>query len=148
VSGSHNPKFRFVYKIFSAFTQVWPAIEESRYQLLFTSAAPDVSRTDNQVLAQATNQLAAAFASINEQYPNSDTLRKLLLKLLLKFSGEQQDDDVLQQIMNEAETPFVETHRDAPDFLEPLVPAILFACRMDEGERYLLNADTLHGLRN
>ena len=78
------------------------AIEENRYHILFNSAAPDVSRTDNQVLAQATNNLAAAFASINDQYPNSDTLRKLLLKLLLKFSGEQQDDDVLQQIMSES----------------------------------------------
>jgi rhamnogalacturonyl hydrolase YesR len=61
------------------------------------------------VLAHATNNLAAAFASINEQYPNSDTLRKLLLKLLLKFSGEQQDDDVLQQIMDEATDPATES---------------------------------------
>ncbi len=42
--------------------QLWPAIEENRYHILFNSAAPDVSRTDNQVLAQATNNLAAAFA--------------------------------------------------------------------------------------
>ncbi|MFL7838044.1 MAG: hypothetical protein AB8I52_04560, partial [Candidatus Promineifilaceae bacterium] len=59
-------------------------------------------RTDNQVLAQATLNLANAFAAINEQYPGSDTLRKMLLKLLLKFAGEQQDDDVLQAIMDEA----------------------------------------------
>jgi len=82
--------------------QLWPEITENRYSELFTFAAPDVSRTDNQVLAQATLNLANAFAAINEQYPGSDTLRKMLLKLLLKFAGEQQDDDVLQAIMDEA----------------------------------------------
>ena len=82
--------------------QLWPEITENRYSELFTFAAPDVSRTDNQVLAQATLNLANAFAAINEQYPGSDTLRKMVLKLLLKFAGEQQDDDVLQAIMDEA----------------------------------------------
>jgi hypothetical protein len=85
--------------------QLWPEITENRYSELYTYAAPDVSRTDNMVLAQATHDLAAAFQSINEQYPESDTLRKLLLKLLLKFAGEQQDDDILQTIMDEAGDP-------------------------------------------
>jgi hypothetical protein len=82
--------------------QLWPEITENRYSELFTYAAPDVSRTDNQVLALATMNLANAFAAINDQYPGSDTLRKMLLRLLMKFAGEQQDDDVLQQIMDEA----------------------------------------------
>ena len=82
--------------------QVWPELNETRYSELYTYAAPDVSRTDNQVLSLATKQLAEAFAAINAQYPGSATLRKLLLKLLLKFSGEQQDDDILQRIMDEA----------------------------------------------
>ena len=82
--------------------QLWPEITENRYSELFTYAAPDVSRTDNQVLALATMNLANAFAAINEQYPGSDTLRKMLLRLLMKFAGEQQDDDVLQTIMDEA----------------------------------------------
>jgi methionine-rich copper-binding protein CopC len=57
------------------------------------------------VLAQATYNLAGAFQSINDQYPESETLRKLLLKLLLKFAGEQQDDETIAQIMKEAKKP-------------------------------------------
>jgi hypothetical protein len=82
--------------------QLWPDISEERYDELFTVSSPDVSRTDNFILSQATNQLAAAFQSINDQYPGSDTLRKILLKLLMKFAGEQQDDDILEEIMGEA----------------------------------------------
>ena len=85
--------------------ELWPEIRENRYDLLFTVSAPDVSRTDNVVLAQATYNLAGAFQSINDQYPESETLRKLLLKLLLKFAGEQQDDETIAQIMKEAKKP-------------------------------------------
>ncbi|MFN2191942.1 MAG: hypothetical protein ACK2UR_11675, partial [Candidatus Promineifilaceae bacterium] len=100
--------------------QLWPGIEENRYHVLFNSAAPDVSRTDNHVLAQATNQLAAAFQSINEQYPNSDTLRKLLLKVLLKFAGEQQDEDVLQTIMDETGESIRQNGRVREGFLNDI----------------------------
>ena len=98
--------------------QLWPELSETRYQTLYTVSAPDVSRTDNQVLAQATNQLAAAFQSINDQYPGSDTLRKLLLKLLLKFSGEQQEDETLEQIMDEAGEPITQ-RQEEPAAEEP-----------------------------
>ena len=35
-----------------------------------------------------------------------------------------------------------------PDFLKPLVPIVENACRMYEGERNLLNPDTIDALRN
>jgi hypothetical protein len=95
----------------------WPQLTENRYHLLFTTSAPDVSRTDNSILAKATYDMAAAFEMIGAQYPGSPTLRKLLLQLLMRFAGEQQDDDILQQIMQEAETPLQEAAPPQPPFI-------------------------------
>ena len=82
--------------------ELWPLLQESNYKTLFNITAPDVSRSDNHALAQAAERLANAFQSINEQYPQSDTLRRILLKLVLNFAGETADDETLDQILAES----------------------------------------------
>ncbi len=81
---------------------LWPALPSEDYRALFLVAAPDVSRSDNVLLAQASNQLAAALDRVQAHYPGSATLRRLLLKLVLRFAGEPQDDQTLDAIMGEA----------------------------------------------
>ncbi|MDX1417450.1 MAG: hypothetical protein R3293_24815 [Candidatus Promineifilaceae bacterium] len=82
--------------------ELWPMTAEANYEALFTITAPDVSRGDNVDLAQAADRLASAFDSINAQYPRSDTLRRILLKLLLNFAGETPTDETLDQILDES----------------------------------------------
>jgi hypothetical protein len=88
-----------------AHPEIWPAIEENQYKYLFEVHQPDVTKMDNTILAQATQDLAGAFDSLQAHYPNSPTLRRTLLRLILKFAGEAQDDEVLDQVMKEAGTP-------------------------------------------
>ena len=82
--------------------ELWPMPAEGNYKALFNISAPDVSMSDNNDLAQAAERLANAFDSINGQYPRSETLRRILLKLLLNFAGEPAADEVLDRILEEA----------------------------------------------
>ena len=85
--------------------ELWPMPATNNYRDLFNVAAPDVSRSDNNALAQAAERLANAFDSIRSQYPQSDTLRRILLKLVLNFAGEVASDETLDAIMDEAVEP-------------------------------------------
>ncbi len=80
-------------------------IKDADYDLLFLTAAPDVSRTDNEALAKASRDLAETFKVLNENLiiAEQPTLAKLLLRMIFKFAGEPQNDDVLQTILKEAE---------------------------------------------
>jgi hypothetical protein len=82
--------------------QLWPPLPSTDFRALFTVSTPDVSRSDNHLLAQATERLAVAFDTLLDNYPGSPTLRKLLLSLLLRFAGHPQDDQVLSAILEEA----------------------------------------------
>jgi hypothetical protein len=81
--------------------ELWPEVNGRDYRSLFLVTLPDVSRSDNLVLAQAAANLSAAFERLQAQYPASPTLRRLLLKLVLRFVGEGQGDEVLDRIMGE-----------------------------------------------
>ncbi len=97
--------FQAYLRASQAHPEIWPDMNENNYKNLFTTNMPDVTKTDNTILAQATENLSNAFDSLQQHYPNSPTLRRTLLRLLLKFAGEPQDDDVLDAIMNEAAEP-------------------------------------------
>lgn len=84
--------------------ELWPPPAETNYDALFTITRPDVSRGDNVDLAQAADRLANAFQSIHDQYPQSVTLRRILLKLLLNFAGETPTDEILDQILTESQS--------------------------------------------
>ena len=89
--------------------ELWPMPKTNNYTQLFNIAAPDVSRSDNHALAQAAERLANAFQSIRDQYPQSDTLRRILLKLVLNFAGEVASDETLDAIMEETVEPSTQT---------------------------------------
>ncbi len=81
--------------------ELWPELAESNYERLFEVTMPDVTKSDNMLLAQAAHHLSRAFDSLQNHYPHSPTLRRTLLKALLKFAGEPQDDALIDQILHE-----------------------------------------------
>jgi len=85
--------------------EAWPLPTETDYNELFLTATPDISRSDNMALAAAAKDMTSMLALMQANYPGSDTLRRLLLSLVLKFAGEPQDDDILDQIISEAGEP-------------------------------------------
>ncbi|MFN2222019.1 MAG: hypothetical protein PVH65_00900 [Chloroflexota bacterium] len=73
------------------------------FHRLFTSNVTDISRSDNETLARAANQLSLAFGQLFEWISpaQSTTLSKLALRMLFKFAGEPQEDGVLNAILRE-----------------------------------------------
>jgi hypothetical protein len=73
------------------------------FHQLFTANVTDISRADNETLARAANQLSLAFGQLFEWISpdQSTTLAKLALRMLFKFAGEPQEDDVLNAILRE-----------------------------------------------
>ena len=95
-----------IYNAFSRSVQAGKSrkIKDADYDLLFLTAAPDVSRTDNEALAKASRDLSETFKILSSDLIRSDqpALAKLLLRMIFKFAGEPQNDDVLERILSEA----------------------------------------------
>lgn len=73
------------------------------YSKLFTMNVPDIRRSENEALAKSAQSLATALKIMAEQLPGkSDTLNRLLLKMVFRNAGEPQGDDVIEQILKEA----------------------------------------------
>ncbi len=64
-----------------AHPELWPELKLSVYKDLFDVTIPDVTKTDNSMLAEATENLSNAFDSLQTHYPNSPTLRRTLLRI-------------------------------------------------------------------
>lgn len=79
----------------------WGSVERQDYKKLFTVQVTDISSTDNLKLAQATKELTAGLSQLAAEFPNSRPLKRLILKLALKFAGEPQDDSFLDEVINE-----------------------------------------------
>jgi hypothetical protein len=94
--------------------EAWPIPAETDYNDLFLTLTPDLSRADNTSLATAAKDMTSMLDQMQANYPGSPTLRRLLLSLVLKFAGEPQDDDVLEEIMNEAGEPIIRPQAPAP----------------------------------
>ena len=64
----------------------------------------DIDRVDNQDLATASHTIAQALdiAARTTATSRSDTLRRLALRLILRFGGEQLDNDTIDAIFEEA----------------------------------------------
>jgi AcrR family transcriptional regulator len=78
-------------------------IAEDDYEQLFIVSAPDVSRTDNEALARASRDVATAFDTLSNNLVLKDrpVLAKLLMRMIFKFAGEPQNDEVLNQLLAE-----------------------------------------------
>ncbi|MFQ5421103.1 MAG: hypothetical protein ACE5EY_12165, partial [Anaerolineae bacterium] len=80
----------------------WPELETTDYGRLFTAVTPDITKTDNLVLAQAAKDLTAAYGQLSATLPNdSPTLTRLFVRLVMKFAGEMQGDETVTAIMDE-----------------------------------------------
>jgi hypothetical protein len=96
-----------LYHAYTRAVQIGKArrIKDSDYSNLFTVSAPDVSRSDNESLARASKDLALAMSHIKRGLKGqSDTFDKLMLRLALRFAGEPQTDETLDEILSESET--------------------------------------------
>lgn len=70
---------------------------------VITAVLPDINRDDDEVLAMAAKNLSDALAQLQAQLPGrSSKLQRLILSLVLKFSGEPQPESVIDEIMEEA----------------------------------------------
>jgi hypothetical protein len=75
----------------------------SEYGRLFSVTMPDVSRQDNESLAQAARNLAEAFGKIKEQLPGgSRKLARIMLANVMKTSGAPLDDQIIDEVLSEA----------------------------------------------
>jgi hypothetical protein len=83
-------------------THPLPVTPLADYNELFTVEAPDVTLRDNDQLANGSLKLSEAFATLqNTLLGKSPTLHRIATDLVLKFAGEPQEDEVLDQIISE-----------------------------------------------
>jgi hypothetical protein len=69
--------------------------------------APDIARNENQELAEAAEAIANALATLQDHISppqrHSPTLRRKILELVLKFSGQPLTEAAADRIMRELE---------------------------------------------
>jgi hypothetical protein len=99
-----------------AYTRAWQLgkVRANPNRDAIVAETADIDRQDNQELATASRDIAQALQILSAQMPGrSDTLRRLVLRLVMRFAGEPLDEPVLDTILQELdENP------------EPLAPAI------------------------
>ena len=83
------------------------SLKEGEYAKLFTVAAPDVSRSDNEALARAARDLSTAFQTLGNQLGvnNSKEFQRLALHSVMRFAGEPLDDATVIAISEAAKPP-------------------------------------------
>ncbi len=80
-----------------------PIQQDQSYADLYTVESSDVSMRDNGLLAEAGSSLSMAMATLqNILLGKSSTFQRLAVDMVLKFAGEPQNDQVLDQIISEA----------------------------------------------
>ena len=76
--------------------------------------APDISPEDNAELASAAHNMATALGDITDLMGNGSAMRRLVLRLFVKFAGEQLSADEFERIVEESDgehLPQVDTDR-------------------------------------
>jgi hypothetical protein len=74
----------------------------SDYSKIFNVETPDVTLRDNDQLASGAEKIANSFSVLqNTLLGKSPTLHRIAIDLMLKFAGEPQEDQVLDQIISE-----------------------------------------------
>ena len=75
----------------------------SDYNKLFSISAPDISRSDNEALARSAKDITQGMQVLAAQLPGqSETFTKQLLRIVFKFAGEPQTEDVIESIYQES----------------------------------------------
>lgn len=79
-----------------------PTLPSMSYEKLFAPAVPDVSRTDNQALAEAASKLTDVWKGlVLEAEPKSRTLLEMLLTHTFRFMGEPQPAEKIRKMVDE-----------------------------------------------
>jgi len=69
---------------------------------LFSVSPPDISRSDNEALARSARDINQGMQVLASQFPGqSETFAKQLLRIVFKFAGEPQTEDVIEKIYQE-----------------------------------------------
>ena len=76
---------------------------------------PDVAPVDNQSLASAADNITAAVTKLRDVTGDSPALRKLALRMLLKFAGESVSEEDFQEITSDMFTDNTEAEDDETD---------------------------------
>jgi hypothetical protein len=72
------------------------------YNRLFTVNVPDVSRSDNEMLARSVKDLAAGFQLVEQGlHGRSRSLAGLMLRMVMQFGGRPIDDQTVNTILQE-----------------------------------------------
>jgi len=82
---------------------LWPTLETAVYTELFVVVRPEVSKSDNALLADAANKLSAALGQLEPAYGKSTTFKRKALGLIFKFAGEPLSEKDTVAIMEESE---------------------------------------------
>jgi hypothetical protein len=91
----------------TAYTRAWQIgkVRARPNSNAITVEMTDIDRDDNQDLATASKTIADALDTVNQTIlptePNSPTLRRLILRTVLRFAGQPQDDPTLDAIFHE-----------------------------------------------
>jgi hypothetical protein len=83
---------------------------------------PDISPADNADLGNAASSLANALASVQGAGYGGEQWRRLVLRLVLKFAGENVSDDDLEQMLVESEEEEQQRQEQAPPAPAPQQP--------------------------
>lgn len=81
------------------------SIPRTPFHRLFSANVTDISRQDNELLSRSAELLSQTFSQMVTAAPEigrSTTFAKLALRLIFKFVGEPQDDDIINRILSEA----------------------------------------------
>jgi hypothetical protein len=106
-------RFVVVDLVHTAYTRAWQLgmVRATPNRAAIATEMADIDRQDNQELATAAHNMAQALQVLTTQLPGqSDSLRRLVLRLVMRFAGEPLDEPVIDQIMQELEeNPLPET---------------------------------------
>ena len=64
---------------------------------------PDISRSDNEALARSAREIMSGLQTLATQLPGrSESYTKQMIRLLFKFAGEPQTEDVIEDIYRQS----------------------------------------------
>jgi hypothetical protein len=99
-------RFLVVDLVHTAYTRAWELgkVRATPTRQAISTEMADIDRQDNQELATAAREIAQAFQVLTAQLPGrSGTLRRLVLRLVMRFAGEPLDEPIIERIMGELE---------------------------------------------
>ena len=97
-------------------------LPRSDYADLFTVSMPDISRSDNETLARSARDIMDGMQTLADQLPGrSESFTKQMIRMMFKFSGEPQAEEVVEKIYQEAVANSVNPNESSSGHSEELL---------------------------